>query len=71
MGMARDTEAYPLVQAAAMETWKTGTPFRETLRVESERAGKILDEIRLDQVCRPERYVARLAPLFERLEALN
>lgn len=31
-GMSRDDEAYPLVQRAAMETWETGVPFRETLQ---------------------------------------
>src|SRR5471030_1791281 len=30
-GMARE-DAYALVQAAAMETWDSGAPFRETLR---------------------------------------
>jgi adenylosuccinate lyase len=70
MGLSRE-EAYALTQAAAMATWQTGTPFRETLRVEAGRAGKTLDEARLDEVCRPDRYVARTAPIFERLEALT
>jgi adenylosuccinate lyase len=68
-GMSRE-DAYAVVQAAAMATWQSGTPFRETLRVEATKAGKILDEARLDEVCRPERYVERIVPIFERLERL-
>jgi adenylosuccinate lyase len=69
-GLPRE-DAYALVQAAAMTTWRDGTPFRETLRVEARRAGRALDETRLDEVCRPERYVARLGPVFERLAKLS
>ncbi|NEA25858.1 adenylosuccinate lyase [Actinomadura bangladeshensis] len=70
-GMSRDDEAYPLVQKAAMETWETGTPFRETLRKHAAEAGLALDEKRLDGVCRPERFVERLGPVFDRLAALS
>ncbi|HEV7934220.1 MAG TPA: adenylosuccinate lyase, partial [Actinomadura sp.] len=70
-GMSRDDEAYPLVQRAAMETWRTGTPFRETLRRHAADAGRTLDEARLDEVCRPERFVERLGPVFDRLAALR
>ncbi|MEV5750119.1 adenylosuccinate lyase [Actinoallomurus sp. NPDC052308] len=70
-GMSRDDEAYPLVQRAAMETWETGTPFRETLRTQAAAAGLTLDEARLDEVCRPERYVERLDGMFQRLAALS
>jgi adenylosuccinate lyase len=70
-GMSRDDEAYPLVQKAAMETWETGAPFRETLRRQAAEAGLTLDEARLDEVCRPERYVERLDGVFERLAALS
>ncbi len=66
-GMSRE-DAYAAVQAAAMATWETGVPFRETLRQHSPSP---LDEARLDEVCQPERYVARLAPVFERLAALS
>jgi adenylosuccinate lyase len=69
-GMSRE-DAYALVQAAAMETWRTGLPFRETLRAHAARASQRLDEARLDEICRPERYVARLGPVFERLEKLS
>jgi adenylosuccinate lyase len=68
-GMARE-DAYALVQAAAMDTWDTGTPFREALRKHAAACGQSLDEGRLDAACRPERYVERLGPVFDRLEQL-
>jgi len=69
-GLSRE-DAYALVQAAAMETWEGGPPFRETLRTHAESRGVTLDEARLDEVCRPERYVARLDTVFDRLTALS
>jgi adenylosuccinate lyase len=69
-GLSRE-DAYAFVQRAAMKTWETGTPFRETLTAEAKEAGKELDEARLDEVCRPERYLERLAPVFERLAVLT
>ena len=54
-----------------METWNSGTPFRETLRARAAAAGVALDEARLDEICRPEQYVANLGPLFDRLAALS
>ncbi len=69
-GMSRE-DAYALVQAAAMDTWQTQAPFRETLRAEAARRGQPLDEARLDEACRPERYVERLAAMFARLEKLS
>ncbi|MDX6216618.1 MAG: adenylosuccinate lyase, partial [Frankiales bacterium] len=54
-GLSRE-DAYDFVQAAAMETWESGTPFRDTLTAQAKQAGKELDEARLDEVCRPERY---------------
>jgi adenylosuccinate lyase len=69
-GMSRE-DAYALVQAAAMETWETGTPFRETLRKQAAGAGRDLDEAGLDEACRPERYVERLGGVFDRLRALR
>jgi adenylosuccinate lyase len=68
-GMSREN-AYALVQAAAMAAWDTGTGFREALRKEATAAGQVLDEARLDEVCRPERYVERLGPVFARLRDL-
>ncbi|HUZ39044.1 MAG TPA: adenylosuccinate lyase [Streptosporangiaceae bacterium] len=69
-GMSRE-DAYALVQAAAMETWRSGVPFRDTLRKLAAAQGRELDEAGLDEVCRPERYVARLGPVFDRLRALR
>jgi len=69
-GLSRE-DAYAFVQTAAMRTWETGEPFRSTLTAEAAGAGVTLDEARLDEVCRPERYLSRLAPVFERLEALT
>jgi len=69
-GMARE-DAYTLVQTAANQTWNTGTPFRETLRKEAAARGQAIDEARLDEACRPERYVTRLGPVFDRLEHLT
>ncbi|MGE5131527.1 MAG: adenylosuccinate lyase [Gemmatimonadota bacterium] len=69
-GMSRE-DAYALVQAAAMDSWQTQAPFRETLRAEAARQGQPLDEARLDEACRPERYVERLAAMFARLEKLS
>jgi len=69
-GMSRE-DAYALVQAAAMETWETGAPFRDTLRKQAATRGQALPEDRLDSAFRPERYVARLAPVFERLARLS
>ncbi|HVB46011.1 MAG TPA: adenylosuccinate lyase [Streptosporangiaceae bacterium] len=68
-GMSRE-DAYSLVQEAAMRTWETGRPFRETLAEQAAKRGQRLDEARLDQVCRPERYVTRLGGVFDRLEKL-
>jgi adenylosuccinate lyase len=69
-GMGRES-SYALVQSAAMRTWQDGTPFRETLRERATAEGVTLDEARLDEICRPERYVANLGPLFDRLAALS
>jgi adenylosuccinate lyase len=69
-GLSRE-DAYAFVQAAAMQTWETGIPFRETLTQQAKEAGTELDEARLDEVCRPERYLERLGPVFERLAELS
>jgi adenylosuccinate lyase len=67
--MSRE-DAYALVQAAARDTHQTGAPARETLRRRAAARGQPLDEARLDEACRPERYVQRLGGVFERLERL-
>jgi adenylosuccinate lyase len=69
-GLSRE-DAYALTQAAAMQTWESGVPFRETLRKHAADAGRTLDEERLDAVCRPERYLERLTGVFDRVRALT
>ncbi len=69
-GLSRE-DAYGLVQRAAMQTWETGRNFRETLGAQAREHGHRLDEERLDEVFRPERYVARLGGVFARLEKLD
>ena len=54
-----------------METWSQGRPFRETLREAAKAAGQEIDEAALDEACRPERYLQRLGPVFDRLAALR
>jgi adenylosuccinate lyase len=68
-GLARE-DAYTITQSAAMETWSTGVPFRETLRKHAADSGQSLDEAHLDEVCRPQRYLERLGDLFDRLARL-
>jgi adenylosuccinate lyase len=69
-GLSREA-AYSITQSAAMETWSSGVPFRETLRKHAADAGQQLDESRLDEVCRPERYLERLADVFDRVASLT
>jgi len=69
-GMSRE-DAYSLVQAAAMDAYRDRRPFRDALRKHAAERGQALDEARLDEVCRPERYVERLGAVFERLERLE
>ena len=60
-GMPRD-DAYKVVQAAAMRTWETGTPFRDTLAEEGV-------DVPADAFA-PERFLHRHGAVRERLEAL-
>jgi adenylosuccinate lyase len=69
-GMERE-DAYALVQAAAMESWDQGTPFRDTLRKQAATRGVTLPETSVDAAFRPEAYTARLGPVFERLARLS
>jgi adenylosuccinate lyase len=69
-GLTRE-DAYALVQAAAMDTWESGAPFRETLRKQAATRGQALPESQLDEAFRPERYTERLAPVFQRLTRLS
>ena len=54
-----------------METWDTGIPFRTTLREHAIARGQQIDDQRLDEACRPERFTERLGGVFERLQRLT
>jgi adenylosuccinate lyase len=69
-GMSRE-DAYALVQQAAARTLEAGVPFREALTDQAARGGQHLDADRLDDVFRPERYVAKLDGVFDRLARLE
>jgi adenylosuccinate lyase len=69
-GLSRE-DAYALVQAAAMETWDTRTPFRESLVTQGKKRNMVLDEAALDRAFRAESYVSRLGPVFDRLASLS
>jgi adenylosuccinate lyase len=69
-GLSRE-DAYALVQAAAMDTWDHGTPFRDTLRKQAAARGLSLPEANIDDAFRPERYTTRLDSIFGRLAGLS
>jgi adenylosuccinate lyase len=69
-GLSRE-HAYALVQGAAIESWEGGAQFRDGLRRRAEKEAIDLDEAALDEICRPERYVERLGPVFDRLALLT
>ncbi|MBO0806213.1 MAG: adenylosuccinate lyase [Nocardiopsaceae bacterium] len=68
-GLSRE-DAYDLVQAAAMETWDNGTPFRDSLLTQGKKKGMTLNEAAVDRAFRAEDYVSRLGPVFDRLTRL-
>jgi adenylosuccinate lyase len=69
-GLSRE-DAYALVQAAAMDTWDNGTPFRDALRKQAATRGLPLPEADIDDAFRPERYTDGLEPIFDRLARLS
>jgi adenylosuccinate lyase len=69
-GMSRE-DAYALVQAAAMDTWDSQVPFRDSLLTQGKNRGMAIDELALDRAFRAENYVARLGHVFERLAGLT
>jgi adenylosuccinate lyase len=69
-GLSRE-DAYVLVQAAAMETWDTRMPFRDSLIAQGKKRNMVLDEVALDRAFRAEDYVARLGHVFDRLATLT
>jgi len=69
-GLSRE-DAYSLVQQAAARAWEGTQPFRDALAELAGARGMPLDLARLDEVFQPERYVARLGGVFDRLEKLE
>src|SRR5215471_1319457 len=69
-GMSRE-DAYGLVQAAALDTWDSGTPFRDTLITQGKKNNLAIDELALDRAFTAERYVARLGEVFSRVARLT
>ncbi|WP_300614561.1 adenylosuccinate lyase [Trebonia sp.] len=69
-GLSRE-DAYALVQAAAMDTWDNGTPFRDSLLTAGKKRSVVIDEAALDRAFLAERYVARLDHVFDRLARLT
>lgn len=68
-GMSRE-DAYAVVQRAAMRTWETGTPFKQTL-LEEPSAAAIVDAAALDAIMKPDRYLVHLDTIFKRLEGIQ
>ena len=68
-GMTRE-DAYALVQAAAVDSWDSGTAFRDALRKQAAARGLVLPDT-LDSVFEPERYAVRLVAIFDRLARLS
>lgn len=68
-GMSRD-DAYRVVQAAAMRSWESERPFRETL-AEDARVEQVLAGGTLDELFDLGRSLRGLDIVFERLEGLE
>jgi adenylosuccinate lyase len=69
-GMTRE-DAYASVQRAAMKTWESGTPFRDTLLEEDAVRGAGVNGARLDKIMDPQRYLVHADAIFKRVEALD
>ncbi len=63
--------AYLDEMCSGFNTRKNPNLFRDTLRKQAATRAVPLPEGALDSAFRPERYVARLAPVFERLARLS
>ena len=70
-GLSRE-DAYSFIQAAAMGTWGTGTPFRETLhRARPPRPGSSSTRPGSTRCAGPSATSSGSAPVFDRLAALT
>ncbi len=63
-GMSRE-DAYTAVQAAAMHSWKTGTPFEEELLRESAVAERF-DAAAIRELMDPESYLSHVGAIYKR-----
>jgi adenylosuccinate lyase len=68
-GMSRE-EAYRIVQRAAAAAWDEGASFRDEIAKDQEVTAR-LDASAVDALFEPDRFLANLGPIFERLEALE
>ena len=67
-GLGRE-DAYRIVQRAAAAAWDDGVPFRASIEADPEVTSR-LDAAALAALFDPERFLANLGPLFDRLEKL-
>ena len=65
-GMRRE-DAYRIVQAHAMEAWKTEGDFRAARARPTPRSAAVLSEAEIAEVFRLERYLAHVDAIFERV----
>jgi adenylosuccinate lyase len=68
-GMSRE-EAYRIVQRAAAAAWDEGASFRDEIAKDQEVTAR-LDASAVDALFEPDRFLANLGPIFQRLEALE
>ena len=68
-GLARD-EAYRIVQRAAAAAWDEDASFRDAIAADPEVTSR-LDATSLEALFDPQRFLTNLAPLFERLDAVE
>jgi adenylosuccinate lyase len=64
-GMRRE-DAYRVVQAHAMEAWRTGGDFRQRVSADAE-VGKVLTPAEVAEVFRLERYLSHVDDVFRRV----
>jgi adenylosuccinate lyase len=68
-GMARD-DAYRVVQRAAASAWDEGASFRDEIAKDPDVTVR-LDAAAVDALFDPQRFLANLGPMFDRLEAIE
>jgi adenylosuccinate lyase len=64
-GMSRE-DAYATVQNAAMETWRTGRPFKESVGERAEITSQLGDE-RLDDVFSLDTFLKEVDAIYDRV----